>query len=176
MAVSNGQAWLVGSAGKDLGGQATVGDKDGYVAQIDVATGQASWQQRLTGKDGYATPTSIAVDASGSSALDVFGIPRGKMDFTQSRQDRLGDLGAGRGHLPGPHPGARHLSTIKIEADDTLDSLADKIRKATGYAAKVEFSSVGNNRVLRISPSQTTSTVEIACPARAAPTCWSRWA
>jgi hypothetical protein len=161
MAVSNGTAWLVGSAGKDLGGQATVGDKDGYVAQIDVGTGAATWEQRLTGKDGYATPTSIAVDASGSSALDVFGIPRGKMDFTQSDKivsatsARAGDTFQVRTRARGT------LTTIKIAADDTLDTLADKIRKATGYAAKVEFASSGNNRMLRISPSQTTSTVEI---------------
>jgi hypothetical protein len=161
MAVSNGQAWLVGSAGKDLAGQATVGDKDGYVAQIDVATGAATWEQRLTGKDGYATPTSIAVDASGSSALDIFGIPRGKMDFTQTDKivsatsARAGDTFQVRTRARGT------LTTIKIAADDTLDTLADKIRKATGYAAKVEFASVGNSRMLRISPSQTTSTVEI---------------
>ncbi len=161
MAVSNGQAWLVGSAGKDLAGQPTVGDKDGYVAQIDVATGAATWQQRLTGKDGYATPTSIAVDASGASALDIFGIPRGKMDFTQSDKivsatsARAGDTFQVRTRARGA------LTTVKIAANDTLDTLADKIRKATGYAAKVEFSSSGNNRVLRISPSQTTSTVEI---------------
>jgi hypothetical protein len=161
MAVSNGQAWLVGAAGKDLAGQATVGAKDGYVAQIDVATGEATWEQRLTGKDGYATPTSIAVDASGSSSLDVFGLPRGTMDFTQSDKivsatsARAGDTFQVRTRARGT------LTTIKIAADDTLDTLADKIRKATGYAAKVEFSSVGNNRTLRISPSQTTSTVEI---------------
>ncbi len=161
MAVANGQAWLVGSAGKDLGGQPTVGDKDGYVAQIDMATGQATWEQRLTGKDGYATPTSIAVDAQGSSTLDVFGIPRGTMQFTQTDKivsatsARAGDTFQVRTRARGT------LTTIKIDADDTLDTLADKIRKATGYAAKVDFSSVGNNRTLRISPSQTTSTVEI---------------
>ena len=161
MAVSNGQAWLVGSAGKDLAGQPTVGDKDGYVAQIDVATGAATWEQRLTGKDGYATPTSVAVDASGASALDVFGLPRGTMDFTQSDKivsatsARAGDTFQVRTRARGT------LTTIKIDADDTLDTLADKIRKATGFAAKVDFASSGNNRTLRISPSQTTSTVEI---------------
>jgi hypothetical protein len=161
MAVSNGQAWLVGSAGKDLAGQPTVGDKDGYVAQIDVATGAATWEQRLTGKDGYATPTSIAVDVSGSSALDLFGIPRGGMEFTQSDKivsatsARAGDTFQVRTRARGA------LTTIKIAAEDTLDTLADKIRKATGFAAKVEFASSGNNRMLRISPSQTTSTVEI---------------
>jgi hypothetical protein len=161
MAVSNGQAWLVGSAGKDLAGQPTVGDKDGYVAQIDVATGAATWEQRLTGKDGYATPTSIAVDASGASALDTFGLPRGTMDFTQSDKivsstsARAGDTFQVRTRARGT------LTTIKIDANDTLDTLADKIRKATGYSAKVEFASNGNSRSLRISPSQTTSTVEI---------------
>jgi hypothetical protein len=161
MAVSNGQVWLVGSAGKDLAGQATVGDKDGYVAQLDVAAGTVSWQQRLTGKDGYATPTSIAVDASGASSLDAFGLPRGKMDFTQSDKivsatsARAGDTFQIRTRARGT------LTTVTISADDTLDTLADKIRKASGYAAKVEMASSGNSRSLRISPSQTTSTVEI---------------
>ena len=77
MAVANGSAWLVGSAGKDLEGQATVGEKDGFVAQIDVATGGVSWSQRLTGKDGYATPTSISVDQVGAGSLDRFGLPKG---------------------------------------------------------------------------------------------------
>ncbi|KRA65042.1 hypothetical protein ASD79_19095 [Caulobacter sp. Root655] len=161
MAVSNGQVWLVGSAGKDLAGQATVGDKDGYVAQMDVATGAVSWQQRLTGKDGYATPTSIAVDASGASSLDVFGLPRGTMDFTQSQKivsatsARAGDTFQIRTRARGT------LTTIKIDANDTLETLGDKIRKASGFAAKVEYSSSGNSRSLRISPSQTTSTIEI---------------
>jgi len=161
MAVSNGQVWLVGAAGKDLAGQATVGDKDGYVAQLDVAAGSVSWQQRLTGKDGYATPTSITVDASGSSALDLFGLPRGKMEFVQSDKivsatsARAGDTFQIRTRARGT------LTTIKIDANDTLDTLADKVRKASGYAAKVELASSGNSRSLRISPSQTTSTVEI---------------
>ncbi|MBO9708735.1 MAG: hypothetical protein J7521_11025 [Caulobacter sp.] len=161
MAVSNGQVWLVGSAGADLAGQPTVGTKDGYVAQIDMSTGQPSWEQRLTGKDGYATPTSISVDASGGSSLDVFGLPRGEMKFTQSDKivsatsARAGDTFMVRTRERGT------LTKITIEADDTLDTLADKIRRATGYAAKVEFSSDGNTRKLKISPSQTTSTVEI---------------
>ncbi len=161
MAVSNGQVWLVGSAGKDLAGQATVGTKDGYVAQIDMATGDATWEQRLTGKDGYATPTSIAVDASGSSALDIFGLPRGTMNYTQSDKivsatsARPGDTFQIRTRERGP------LTTITIGADDTLDTLADKIRRASGYAAKVSISSDGNMRKLKITPAYNTSTVEV---------------
>ena len=161
MAVSNGQVWLVGAAGKDLAGLPTVGTKDGYVAQIDMDTGAATWEQRLTGKDGYATPTSIAVDASGSSALDVFGLPRGAMNFTQSDKivsatsARPGDTFQIRTRERGP------LTTITISANDTLETLADKIRRASGSAAKVSITSDGNMRKLSITPAFKTSTVEI---------------
>jgi len=161
MAVSNGSAWLVGAAGKNLEGQATVGEKDGYVAQIDVASGAVSWSQRLTGKDGYATPTSIAVDQAGSSSLDAFGLPKGKMDFTQSERlvsataARAGDTFQIRTRERGT------LTTITIDAKDTLETLADKIKRASGFRAKVEMSSDGNSRKLKISPAYATSTIEV---------------
>lgn len=161
MAVSNGSAWLVGAAGKNLEGQTTVGEKDGYVAQIDVATGAVSWSQRLTGKDGYATPTSIAVDQAGSSSLDAFGLPKGKMDFTQSERlvsataARAGDTFQIRTRERGT------LTTITIDAKDTLETLADKIKRASGFRAKVEMSSDGNARKLKISPAYATSTIEV---------------
>ncbi len=161
MDVANGSAWLVGAAGKNLEGVETVGTKDGYVAQIDVGTGSVSWSQRLTGKDGYATPTSVAVDKAGSSSLDAFGLPKGAMNFTQSDRivsataARAGDTFQIRTRERGP------LTTITIDAKDTLETLADKIKRASGFGAKVELSSDGNSRKLKISPAYTTSTVEI---------------
>jgi len=161
MAVANGSAWLVGAAGKDLEGQTTVGERDGYVAQIDVATGAVSWSQRLTGKDGYATPTSIAVDRAGSSSLDAFGLPKGQMDFSQSERlvsataARAGDTFQIRTRERGT------LTTITIDAKDTLETLADKIKRASGFRAKVEMSSDGNTRKLKISPAYSTSTIEV---------------
>ncbi|ALL13574.1 hypothetical protein [Caulobacter henricii] len=161
MAIANGSAWLVGAAGKNLEGQSTVGEKDGYVAQIDVGTGAVSWSQRLTGKDGYAMPTSIAVDQAGSSSLDAFGLPKGKMDFTQSERlvsataARAGDTFQIRTRERGT------LTTITIDAKDTLETLADKIKRASGFRAKVETSSDGNARKLKISPAYATSTIEV---------------
>ena len=161
MAVSNGSAWLIGAAGKNLEGQTTVGEKDGYVAQFNVATGAVSWSQRRTGKDGYATPTSIAVDQAGSSGLDAFGLPKGKMDFTQSERlvsataARAGDTFQIRTRERGT------LTTITIDAKDTLETLADKIKRASGFRAKVELSSDGNVRKLKISPAYATSTIEV---------------
>jgi len=159
--VKNGTAWLVGSAGANLDGQTTVGTKDGYVAQVNVGTGDVDWSQRLTGKDGYATPTSVAVSSSGASALDLFGLPAGKMDFTQS--DRIVSATAARAgdtfQIRTRERGA--LTTITIEASDTLETLADKIKRASGFRAKVEIGSSGDSRVLKISPASNTSTIEI---------------
>jgi hypothetical protein len=159
--VKNGTAWLVGSAGANLDGQTTVGNKDGYVAQVNVGTGAVDWSQRLTGKDGYATPTSVAVASSGASALDLFGLPAGTMDYTQS--DRITSATAARAgdtfQIRTRERGA--LTTIKIEANDTLETLADKIKRASGFRAKVEIGSSGDSRVLKISPASNTSTIEI---------------
>jgi len=160
-AVSNGTAWLVGAAGKNLDGEETVGTKDGYVAQVDVGTGAVDWSQRVTGKDGYATPTSVAVSASGASALDAFGLPSGKMDFSQSNRivsatsARAGDTFQIRTRERGA------LTTITIDANDTLETLADKIKRASGFRAKVETATNGNSRVLKISPASNTATIEI---------------
>jgi hypothetical protein len=159
--ISNGKAWLVGSAGANLDGQATVGTKDGYVAQLDVGTGAVDWSQRLTGKDGYATPTSVSVSNAGASSLDAFGLPNGAMDFSQSDRivsataARAGDTFQIRTRERGP------LTTITIEASDTLETLADKIKRASGFRAKVETGTSGNSRVLNISPASSTSTLEI---------------
>ncbi|MFY8142534.1 MAG: regulatory protein FlaEY [Caulobacter sp.] len=160
-AVSNGTAWLVGAAGKNLDGEETVGTKDGYVAQINVGTGQVDWSQRVTGKDGYAAPTSVAVSASGASALDAFGLPSGAMDFSQSNRivsatsARAGDTFQIRTRERGA------LTTVTIDANDTLETLADKIKRASGFRAKVETASSGNSRVLKISPASNNATLEI---------------
>jgi len=159
--VKNGTAWVVGSAGANLDGQSTVGSKDGYVAQLNVGTGAVDWSQRLTGKDGYATPTSVAVSSSGASSLDLFGLPSGTMDYSQS--DRIVSATAARAgdtfQIRTRERGT--LTTITIEANDTLETLADKIKKASGYRAKVEVGTSGNSRVLKISPASNTSTIEI---------------
>lgn len=160
-AVSNGKAWLVGAAGKNLDGEETVGTKDGYVAQVNVGTGAVDWSQRVTGKDGYATPTSVAVSASGASALDALGLPSGRMDFSQSNRivsatsARAGDTFQIRTRERGA------LTTITIDANDTLETLADKIKRASGFRAKVETASNGNSRVLKISPASNNATIEI---------------
>jgi hypothetical protein len=159
--VAAGQVYLTGSAGADLPGLIAVGQEDGYFAQLDLAGGAVVASQRLSGKDGLATATSIAVDTTGASDLDKFGLPAGLLDFTRSSSIVSATAArAGDTFLIRTRAGAR-ASTITIAADDTLESLAAKIRRVTGFYAKVEVVSSGDSRILKISPRSDSNTIEV---------------
>jgi len=86
MAVSAGKVFLTGQAGTDLPGQAAVGTKDGFIAQVDPGTGALGWSRRYSGKAGFVTPNAIAIDATGVSVLDKLGLPKGVMGGVASKQ------------------------------------------------------------------------------------------
>ncbi len=162
MAVANGKVWLTGVAGDNLpGGSVPIASKDGYIVELDPFSGQASSAQRITGKDGFVTPTSIAVDASGASALDAFGLPRGALTFTDSQKitsatsARAGDQFQIRTRAGGA------LSTVTLAADDTLETLAAKIKRAGGFRAKVTVIADGDFRRIKIVPASGQDTVEV---------------
>ncbi|WP_374471390.1 hypothetical protein [Phenylobacterium sp.] len=161
MAVSGGKVWIGGSAGADLPDQDPKGKKDGFLTSLDVATGAVAWSRRFTGKDGYATPTSIAVAPTGASVLDRLGLPSGPLDLTDSERItahsslRAGDqfsiqVGQGRS------------ATVTIEEKDTLDTLAQKIRRASGFQAKVTIATADGERSLRIEPMNPRTVIEVA--------------
>ena len=161
MTVSQGKVWLVGAAGEDLPGLDSSGKKQGYVAALDVATGAVSGDQRISGKDGIATATSIAVDPNGVSALDKFGLPSGTLSYEQSQRvvsstsARPGDQFQIRTRAGG------RPATITIEAKDTLETLAATVRRVSSGNAKVEVVSDGDSRVLKISPARDNAVVEV---------------
>lgn len=160
-AVAGGKVYIAGAAGDDLPGLTSSGKKEGYMAVLDVDTGAVTGAQRISGKDGYATATSIAVDANGASALDKFGLPSGVMDFSQSTK-----IVAATSARPGDQflirtrEGGRPTA-VTLSANDTLESLAAKIRSAGGFRAKVSVVSNGDQRTLKIEPANDTSVVEI---------------
>ncbi len=158
MAVSGGKVWLTGVSGE---APTTKGGQDGYLAQINMGSKTVENSQKLTGKDGYVAPSALAVDASGASALDKFGLPRGTIDYTASQK-----VVAATSARPGDTFQIRTsdgnaLKTITIEAKDTLETLAAKIRRAAGFRAKVEVVSDGEVRRLKISPTSDKATVEM---------------
>lgn len=159
LAVSGGQVWIGGSAGTDLPGNPTaLGVKDGFLARLDVGAGTIDWSRRFTGRDGRAAPTAIAVDTTGASVLDRIGLPKGEMDLTDSaRLTAQSSLRTGDTFTM--KVGSR-TSTITIEAAETIDTLAAKIRRASGFQAKVSISTSEGLRSLRIEPANDRTLVE----------------
>lgn len=159
LSVSNGQVFIAGSAGTDLPGQAAVGKKDGFLAQLDVATGAIDWSRRFTGKEGYAAPSSIAVSATGASSLDRLGLPTGTLDLSDSpRITATSSLRAGEEFTV--RSGTGRPQTITIAANETLETLAQKIRRATGFQAKVTIGSSEGVRKLTIAPLNARNVIE----------------
>ena len=162
MAVSNGKVYIAGSAGTgDVEGQAAVGKKDGFLAQIDTATGAVGWQRRFTGKDGFAAPTSMAIDDTGASSLDRLGLPKGALDLTDSQR-----VTAGSSLRPGDQfqlrVGSGRFQTVTIENGDTIDTLAQKIKRATGFQAKVTVGTSEGARKITVAPLNDRTMIEFA--------------
>ena len=159
LSVSNGKVYIAGSTKSDLPGQPVVGKKDGFLANINIDTGAADWSRRFTGKDGFSTPSAIAVDPTGASALDRLGLPKGTLDMTDSPK-----LTAESSLRPGEEftvrVGTGRPTTITIDAKETLDTLAQKIRRATGFQAKVTIGTAGGVRKLTIAPQTSRATIE----------------
>src|SRR5215217_1339235 len=160
MTVAGGKVWIAGRASEDQPGAEKISKKDGYLASIDVGAGSVE-VQRVTGKDGIATATSIAVDATGTSALDKLGLPKGTLLYADSQKIvSATSVRAGDSFQIRTAEGGR-LGTVTIDANDTLESLAAKIKRIGGMKAKVAVVSEGEFRRLRISPASTGATVEI---------------
>ena len=159
---ANGEVWLAGSAGTDLPGNPDkIGVKDGFLARLDVAGGTVDWSRRFTGKDGRAAPTSIAVDTSGASVLDRLGLPKGELDLSDSpRLTAASSLRAGDQFTMKMGEGT--TKTITIDAAETLDTLAQKIRRASGFQAKVTVATSEGSRTLRIEPTTDRQIIEFA--------------
>ncbi|WP_395670704.1 hypothetical protein [Phenylobacterium sp.] len=160
LAVAGGQVWIGGSVGADLPGHDAVGKKDGFLARLDIASGAVAWSQRFSGKDGMATPTAIAVDAKGSSVLDRLGLPTGALDLSDSEQlTAASALRAGEKFTV--KVGEGRTADVTIEANDTFDTLARKIRRASGFQAKVTVATASGARTLKIEPVTPRVVIEI---------------
>ena len=153
MAVSDGQVWLAGAAGADLpDGQAPVGTQDGFLANLDVDAGTVDWSRRFTGTSGKAAPTAIAVAPQGASVLDRLGLPTGTLSFDATQQiTAVSSVRAGDQFTVSSNGGAPQ--TVTIDATDTLDTLALKIRRASGFTADVQVTaSADGGHQLTIKP------------------------
>jgi hypothetical protein len=151
MAVSNGQVWIAGTTDGDLPNEAKIGAKDGFLVNLNVDTGNADYSQRFTGKNGQATPTSIAVDPTGASVLDRIGLPDGVMNPAGSQElTSVSSIRPGDQFTVQSEGGIKQ--TITIDPGETLDTLATKIKRASGFAVNITLSTTSAGRKMNISP------------------------
>lgn len=151
LTVVNGQAYLAGQVVVPPQTGQTTGF-DGFAVQIDPATGQIGWSDQYQGTDGLVAPTSIAVSATGASALDQLGLPSGAIDFAPSPS-----LTANSSLRPGQQFRVKTnymgvAQTITVEANDTLQTLALKINQATGFETSTKVVTTNGVQQLQITP------------------------
>jgi hypothetical protein len=159
MAVSGGQVYITGQMGMPPPlGQTTA--YDGYAMAIDPSSGQTTWSQSWRGTDRVVTPSTIAVDATGSSALDRLGLPHGTIDYSGSQQvTAVTSARAGDQFVVKVNGGS--AATVTIDQGDTLQDLATKVSRASGYNATVTLVTVAGVQQLKVAPANQRTTIEL---------------
>lgn len=161
--VSDGKVYVTGTVatGSTATGKDVVHNTDGFVTELDPATGETLWSRQYAGREGVAAPTAIAVSSQGSSVLDKLGLPSGQLDFSSSSQivantsARAGDqfyVRSGQGGAP---------KLITIAANDTYATLATKIGRAIGYGVEVKATKVNGATELQLKPLNGRAQVEV---------------
>lgn len=134
--VLDGKVWLTGVSDRPIGAKQDDPTR-GYLARLDVQTGQVEWAQIWTAAEGQAKPSALTVSSGGASVLDRLGLPQGEIGQSDSKALvdatalRVGD----RFYVQSPATGRQ--TAVTIEARDTLQSLARKIELASGRQLKV---------------------------------------
>jgi hypothetical protein len=85
IALAGGKLYLTGTTAGTLAGQTRTiaGTHNMFVAQL-TTSGATEWATQYGGRDGQSKGLAIAADVQGASVLDALGLPRGKIDITQS--------------------------------------------------------------------------------------------
>ena len=155
---SGGQVYIAGQVSVPPTGGSTT-SFDGYVAQINPSTGAVGWSNVITGPNNEAAPHSIAVDPTGSSVLDLLGLPTGTINYTPNPSLTANSaLAAGDQFTITAYSVAR---TITIDPGETLQTLADKITRDSGYQATAKVVTNSGVQELQITPNNTGASVTL---------------
>jgi hypothetical protein len=162
LAVSNGQVWLGGSTNESLNGQPMQGTLDGFIAQLNISTGQVVSSNEFTGKDGMAAPTAIAVNTTGASVLDALGLPTTPLGGASSSQDLTSFSSLRPGDKFTVAAGSGPPVTITIGATDTLTTIAQDIQRASGNQATATITkNASGQQTLTVTPAYASAKVTI---------------
>lgn len=142
--------YLAGRTSGDLDGTRN-GVMDGFISRIDPGSGKVTETLQF-GKPGVTTgPLVIANSLASSAALETLGLGTGLL--TPTRDSKLVDTTRLRvGDSFQLKLDAGKVTTFKIEANDTLTTLADRIRKTFGKPVTVTATNSAAGMTLRIQP------------------------
>ena len=149
VAFMNGAFYVGGRTSGNLDGTRT-GVVDAFVARIDMTSGAIGATRQYGKKDGIYEPVIVSAAKGGSTALGALGLSRGMLTPNDStRLEAQTDLRPGDSFKIKVNGG--YAKTITIEENDTLSTLTDKVRKATGSRfATVTMNYADMGRGLRI--------------------------
>lgn len=140
-------------------GSAIQGIVDGFVSRLDAASGTIETTSQFGQASLRTEPVRVSAVAGGDTVLGALGLHRGTITPTDSAR-----LVAQTSLRPGDEFSIRVGDTavrrITIAADDTLTSLAGRIRALTGSKATVSTPAKNGGNILRIEPKAGT-TIEL---------------
>ncbi len=152
VAVSNGKVYLTGTTRSALPGQTQsfTNADNMFVSQLDQ-DGSLDWSKQFGGVEGVSSGTGIAVDPAGSSVLDALGLPRGNLQLSQS-VNLVDQTTVRAGDSFKLQITAANVSnaTIRIDAGDTMQSLATKINTWLGNKGKASVTYNSHGAALKI--------------------------
>jgi hypothetical protein len=161
MAVAGGQAYLTGTIANDPSTLADAGATEGFVNGVDATSGAVTYTDRLAGSNGQSAPTAIAASATGTSALNLLGLPQGTINAAGSTLI-VGNtaIQAGDSFYIRTSPGGPQTA-ITVGATDTLTTLTAKINAVLGSDGTAAVEPMGSTSELSITPTDTSSYIEL---------------
>ncbi|PHS23193.1 MAG: hypothetical protein COA85_10190 [Robiginitomaculum sp.] len=128
---NGGNLYLAGNTTGSLpNGGALAGIENAYSAVLNAANGTQTGSVQVSGRGGFSSAASIAVDPQGVSILDALGLPRGDVLYTDSRLLTDRSLArAGDSFLLSVDGGVKRK--IRISATDNYRTLSQKINAIT---------------------------------------------
>lgn len=148
VAFVNGALYVGGRTTGALDG-AKRGSVDGFIGRIDAASGAIDNISQFGQTALRTEPVRVSAAAGGDTILGALGLHRGALNPEASvKLVAQTSLRAGDEFSLRIKGGA--AKKVVIEADDTMTTLADRIRKMTGSGASVTTALVNGSTVLRI--------------------------
>ncbi len=125
------------------------GAVDGFISRIDTATGAIQSTTQFGQTALRTEPVRIAAAAGGAGIMGALGLQRGSVNGSDSTK-LVAQTSLRAGDEFTLKVDGKTAKKIVVTADDTLTTLADRIRKATGIDITVTTPKVGDKSVLRI--------------------------